>query len=164
MSVTIRAINKDDNQELAKIIRASLEEFNVPKIGTVYSDPTTDNLYALFTTAGSLYFVVEEDGVLLGGCGIYPTSGLEEDCAELVKLYLSSSARGKGLGKQLLETCFTAAKELGYNKLYLESFPQLEKAVSMYIKAGFYHIDHALGNSGHHACTIWMLKDLTVPV
>jgi putative acetyltransferase len=160
MSLQIQPLRKEHNADLAKIIRTSLEEFNVPKIGTVYSDPTTDDLYSLFRHSGSAYFIAEENGVLLGGCGIYPTEGLPKGCAELVKLYLSSASRGKGIGKLLLEECFKSAKKMGYHQLYLESFPQLEKAVSMYIKAGFTHLDQALGNSGHHACTIWMIKDL----
>jgi putative acetyltransferase len=160
MSVSVRPIEKKDDQALAKIIRASLTEFGVPEIGTVYSDPTTDHLSALFETAGSSYFVAEEDGNLIGGCGIYPTPGLPSGCAELVKLYLTTTSRGKGLGKLLMDTCFNSAKELGYTQLYLESFPQLDKAVSMYLKAGFSHLPGALGNSGHHACTVWMMKSL----
>lgn len=161
MSVTLRPIQPGDNALLTKIIRASLEEFDVPKQGTVYSDPTTDALFELFiNTPGSCYFVVEEDGVLLGGCGVYPTPGLPAGYAELVKLYLTSSSRGKGIGKMLMDKCFEAALNLGYTHLYLESFPQLAKAVSLYHKAGFVSIDHALGNSGHFACTIWMVKEL----
>lgn len=161
MPLTIRAIKAEDNIALAKIIRASLEEFDVPKQGTVYSDPTTDALYELFDqTPGSCYFVVEEDGELLGGCGIYPTPGLPAGYAELVKLYLTVATRGKGIGKMLMDKCADVAAELGYTHLYLESFPQLAKAVSLYHKAGFEPIEHALGNSGHFACTIWMVKEL----
>ena len=43
-------------------------------------------------------WVAEEDGVVLGGCGIYPTSGLPQGCAELVKFYLSAKSRKSGLG------------------------------------------------------------------
>lgn len=161
MSITIRAIQPADNVGLAKIIRASLEEFDVPKQGTVYSDPTTDALFELFDqTPGSCYFVVEEDGVLLGGCGVYPTDGLPAGYAELVKLYLTAETRGRGIGKMLMDKCAEAAPELGYTHLYLESFPQLAKAVSLYRKAGFESLDHALGNSGHFACTIWMVARL----
>lgn len=161
MPLTIRKIKIEDNIELAAIIRDSLIEFDVPKIGTVYSDPDTDRLYQLFDEApASCYFVVEEDGVLLGGCGVYPTPGLPAGYAELVKLYLTSATRGKGIGKMLMEKCYEEAAKLGYTHLYLESFPQLAKAVSMYIKAGFKPLDGALGDSGHFACTIWMVKEL----
>lgn len=161
MSITLRPIEPADNIELAKIIRASLEEFDVPKQGTVYSDPTTDALFELFNqTPGSCYFIAEQDGVLLGGCGVYPTEGLPDGYAELVKLYLTSASRGKGIGKMLMNKCFEAAADLGYTHLYLESFPQLAKAISLYHKIGFKTIDRALGNSGHFSCTVWMVKEL----
>ena len=60
----------------------------------------------------------------------------------------------------LMEKCFDSAKKLGYKQLYLESLPELKKAVSMYEKAGFKFIPRALGNSGHFGCNIWMTKDL----
>jgi putative acetyltransferase len=160
MPVIIRNITVEDNAALATLIRASLDEFDIPRIGTVYSDPETDYLYEAFQTPGSTYFIAEEDGVLIGGCGIFPTAGLPGDCAELVKYYLSGASRGKGLGKLLMDKSIEAAKDLGYKQVYLESFPNFSKAVSIYEKAGFKSLDHAMGNSGHVACTIWMLKEL----
>ena len=44
--------------------------------------------------------------------------------------------------------------------LTLESFPELQRAVGMYSSLGFNLLDEPLGNSRHHACTIWMLKEL----
>lgn len=128
--------------------------------GTVYDDPSTDNLFELFQTKKSAYWVAEENGQLLGGCGIYPTEGLPEGCAELVKFYLSPHARGEGIGRLLMQVSNNTAKSMGYEQLYLESFPQLEGAVSIYLKQGYEYLDAPLGNSGHHACTIWMLKEL----
>lgn len=160
MPITIRNIAATDNAALAGIIRDTFDEFDIPKVGTVYSDPETDRLYDLFQVPGSAYFVAEEEGVILGGCGLFPTAGLPEGCAELVKYYLSGNARGKGLGRTLMEHTCAAAKQQGYTQLYLESFPDFAKAVNIYEKAGFRHLDKALGNSGHFACTIWMLKDL----
>jgi putative acetyltransferase len=160
MSISIREIKQTDNKELAELIRIVFREFKIDIPGTVYTDPTTDNLFELFTKEASIYWVVEEDGKLLGGCGIYPTAGLPNGCAELVKLYLSAAARGKGTGRQLMEQCFISAKELGYKQLYLESFPELAKAVSLYINTGFKYLNTPLGNSGHYACNIWMIKEL----
>ena len=161
MPVTLRNIKKEDNEELARIIRASLVEFDVPKIGTVYSDPDTDHLFEMFEEApASCYFIAEEDGALIGGCGVYPTPGLPTGYAELVKLYLTNATRGRGIGKMMMDKCYEAAKAMGYTHLYLESFPQLAKAVSIYEKAGFKPLAGALGNSGHFACTIWMVKEL----
>lgn len=160
MSILFRAIRPNDDQALAAIIRTSIAEFDVPREGTAYTDPTTDRLHSLFQTPGSLYWVAEEDGQILGGCGVFPTEGLPEGCAELVRFFLTAAARGKGLGYRLMEKTFASARELGYRQLYLESFPQMEKAVSLYEKAGFRHLQQAWGNSGHYACNVWMAKEL----
>jgi putative acetyltransferase len=153
-------MTKADNAALAKIIRDAFIEFDMPQEGSVYTDPSTDYLYDVFQHPGCTYFIAEEDGVVLGGCGVYPTDGLPEGCAELVKFYLKPVTRGKGIGKTLMEKSAEAAVQLGYRQLYLESFPHLAKAVSMYEKAGYTLLDAPIGNSGHFATTIWMLKDL----
>jgi len=159
-TVIFRRIEKRDNKEIAELIRSVFREFKIDKPGTVYFDPTTDDLFSLFSAPGSEYWIAEEDGVIIGGCGVYPTPGLPAACAELVKLYLSASHRGKGIGRQLMERTFKSAKRLGYSQLYLESLPELSKAISLYEKAGFTHISSSLGNSGHFGCNIWMLKNL----
>jgi putative acetyltransferase len=159
-NIIFRNIEEKDNIELARLIRTVFREFKIDRPGTVYFDPTTNNLHRLFSTPGSIYWIAEEDGRMIGGCGIYPTPGLPEGCAELVKFYLLAPWRGKGTGRMLMEKCIESARQLGYRQLYLESLPELDKAVSMYIKSGFKHISHSMGNSGHFGCTIWMLKDL----
>jgi len=159
-AITYRNIERDDNKELADLIRRVFREFKIDRPGTVYFDPTTDNLFELFKTPGSVYWIAEEEKVMAGGCGIFPTPGLPEGCAELVKFYLLPRWRGQGIGRKLMERCFESAKKMGYRQLYLESLPELSKAVSMYITSGFRHIPHALGNSGHFGCNIWMVKDL----
>lgn len=160
MSINIRPIEEADNQNLAALIREVFREFKIDRPGTVYTDPTTDALYELFRQPASAYFVAEENGEIVGGCGVYPTEGLPEGCAELVKFYLAADVRGRGIGNQLMQQSIETARELGYKQLYLESFPELAKAVSMYEKAGFKPLPHAMGNSGHYACNIWMLKEL----
>jgi putative acetyltransferase len=159
MDITFRRIEERDNKELAEVIRTVFREFKIDRPGTVYFDPTTDHLFTLFSTPGSEYWIAEEKGVIVGGCGVYPTPGLPEGCAELVKLYLAVSHRGKGIGWKLMENTFESAKRLGYKQLYLESLPELGKAISLYKRAGFKNIPANLGDSGHFGCNIWMLKD-----
>jgi len=156
----IRPIEPGDNVEVAKVIRTALTEFGANKPGTVYFDPTTDALYELFRTPGSYYFVATIDQKVVGGCGIFPTDNLPEGTCELVKLYVAKEARGTGLGKELMEKSMSWAKSHGYTKVYLESMPELTKAVSIYEKVGFKSLDGPLGNSGHCGCDIWMLKEL----
>jgi putative acetyltransferase len=97
---------------------------------------------------------------VVGGAGIFPTENLPNGTCELVKLYLHKDARGTGLGKELLNTAMQWAKENGYTQVYLESMPELSKAVTIYENVGFKRIDQPLGNSGHCGCDIWMIKNL----
>ncbi|HKK41322.1 MAG TPA: GNAT family N-acetyltransferase [Bacteroidales bacterium] len=158
--IVFRQIEKKDNKEIADLIRTVFREFGIDKPGTVYFDPTTDNLHALFGVDGSGYWVAEDNGKIVGGCGVYPTPGLPDGCAELVKLYLSASHRGRGIGWTLMKKTFKMARELGYSKLYLESLPELGKAISLYESAGFRKLSGPMGDSGHFGCNIWMIADL----
>lgn len=161
--IIIREIQQEDNAAIAKIIRDVLTEFKANKPGTVYFDPTTDNLYKLFQNEHSKYWIAEHNNQVVGGSGVYPTQDLPEGCCELVKLYVSSPMRGKGLGKALIQRCFATAKNLGYTKMYLETMPELNTAVGLYKKLGFTYLSKPLGNSGHFGCGVWMLKNLIKP-
>jgi putative acetyltransferase len=160
MNIVFRKIEKKDNKEIAELIRSVFREFGIARPGTVYFDPTTDDLYTLFQKPGSIYWIAEDDGKIIGGCGIFSTENLPEGCGELVKLYLDPSYRNKGIGRQLMEISMESARQLGYKQLYLESLPELGRAISLYEKEGFRFIDHKMGDSGHFGCNIWMLKDL----
>ena len=158
--ITLRTIKKSDNLEIAALIRKVFREFKIDRPGTVYFDPTTDDLYSLFQTPRSIYWIALDGSEIIGGCGIFPTPALPEACAELVKFYLASEYRGKGIGRMLMEKSIESAREIGFRQIYLESMPELGKAIGMYKKAGFRSIDHPMGNSGHFGCDIWMLKEL----
>lgn len=156
----IRPLRPEDNAAIASIIRSVLAEFKADKPGTVYFDPTTDDLFTLFSRPGAQYWLLEMDGKAMGGAGIYPTEGLPEGCCELVKLYLLPEARGKGFGKQLIDTCTEAATAAGYTSMYLETMPELKMALGLYERCGFHYLNGPLGNSGHFGCGLWMLKEL----
>ncbi|MDP1763492.1 MAG: GNAT family N-acetyltransferase [Sediminibacterium sp.] len=160
-NILIRPIQPGDNIAIAGIIRSSLEEFGVNRPGTVYYDDATDHLFELFqATPQSAYFVAEKEGVLLGGAGIFPTEGLPDNTCELVKMYLTSTARGMGLGRKMIGYCLEVAAAKGFSQVYLETMPELKKAVSVYEKFGFEFLPAPMGNSGHCGCDMWMLKKI----
>lgn len=159
-NLLVRTIQPGDNKALAGIIRSTLAEFNANKPGTVYFDETTDQLYEVFAKDRSIYFVAEINGETVGGAGIYPTANLPQGTCELVKLYLSPKARGKGIGKLLLTKCIAAAREMGYTSMYLETMPELKIAIPMYEQFGFTYLTGPQGNSGHTGCDVWMIKKL----
>lgn len=160
MEITIRQITPADNPIVARIVKDTLAEFGANRPGTVYFDPTTDAMYELFQKEGAVYYVAEKDGEIVGGGGIYPTDGLPADTCELVKMYLLPKARGSGLGRTLIEKAIDFAGKAGYKNVYLETMPELKKALDVYAKFGFQYLKGPMGNSGHTGCSLWMLKKL----
>ncbi|MFD0939796.1 GNAT family N-acetyltransferase [Pedobacter boryungensis] len=160
MQPTIRPIKQSDDVALSKLIKSVLTEFKANKPGTAFFDEGTNHLSTVFENDKSVYWVIEENGDVIGGGGIFPTANLPEGTCELVKLYLYPEARGRGLGKAVMDKCFASAIALGYENIYLESMPELNQAVSMYERLGFEKLCSSLGNSGHFGCDIWMVKKL----
>ncbi len=49
-NVRFRRIEKNDNREIAELIRTVFREFKIDKPGTVYFDPTTDRFSSYFVS------------------------------------------------------------------------------------------------------------------
>ncbi len=158
--VLIREITVEDNPQIAQVIRDILIEFGVPKVGTAYADVSLDMMHQTYDDEKSAYFVVEMDGKVLGGSGIRQLDNFDGNVCELQKMYFSSKIRGLGIGQQLMAICLAKAKEFGYEKCYLETMPYMKEAQKLYQKAGFSYLNERLGDTGHHACPVWMIKDL----
>jgi len=161
-NVFIRTIQPNDNTALAKIVRNTLAEFGANHPGTVFYDPTTDHLFELFQQERSIYYVALVNNEIVGGAGIFPSNGLPADTCELVKMYLLPQARGLGLGRELIKRSLAFAQQAGYKKVYLESMPELTKALGIYEKFGFKYLNGPMGNTGHHGCEKWMLLEFEV--
>lgn len=156
----IRVIEKQDNEQVAKVIRSVLEEFNVPKVGTAYADPELDMMFETYSKPNLAYFVVENEGKIIGCAGIAPLANGAPEICELQKMYFLSETRGLGIGAQMMETCLNKAKEFGFEKCYLETMPYMEAAQKLYKKSGFEYLEAPMGCTGHSSCPVWMIKDL----
>jgi len=158
--ILLRPIVPEDNSAIARIIRATLTEFGANHPGTVFTDPTTDDLYTLFRAPGSFYHVAVHEGELLGGAGIFPSAGLPAGTCELVKMYLVPSARSIGLGRRMIADGLEKARSMGYRHVYIETMPELKRAVEVYRRFGFRDLPGPLGDTGHFGCSVWMMLDL----
>lgn len=165
--IVLRPIQEQDNAAIAALIRYVFIELGVPKVGSAYADPMLDHLYEHYQAQGSAYFVLELNGGIVGGAGIGALEGVTEGATEgatevttceLQKMYLSQRVRGLGQGERLIQHCLNIAESLGYQQCYLETMPSMTSAQKLYEKMGFQHLDHAMGNTGHHSCPVWMLK------
>jgi len=158
--MTIRKINPSDNAEIEQIIKAAILEFGLPTIGTAFEDLETTKMHESYQGKKEVYYVIENNGKVLGGGGIKVLKNNIENICELQKMYFSPQARGKGYGKIMIKKCLEAAKIFDYDYCYLESDPAMKVAIHLYKKHGFSLLNTPLGGTGHHACDIWMLKKL----
>ncbi|MBQ9437119.1 MAG: GNAT family N-acetyltransferase [Lachnospiraceae bacterium] len=138
-----RTIKPNDDTAVAELVRRNLKAHQLDIPGTVYFD---ENLYHLSDFYNALpdkrayYVLVDEEDKVIGGVGIAEFEGIE-DCAELQKLYLDDSVKGKGLSYNMMKKAEAAALERGYKRVYLETHNNLKAAIHLYEKCGYAEID-----------------------
>lgn len=156
-----RKIEAADDKRIAEIIRANLEKLHLNIPGTAYFDPELDHLSAYYNSdpLRRAYFVaLDDDGQVIGGVGIAEFDGIEK-CAELQKLYLDDSVKGKGYGKELMRIAEDQARAAGYENLYLETHTNLSVALKLYEKMGFHQIEKPCSTQ-HSTMNCFYLKKL----
>ena len=156
----LRPLTKADNSQVADVIRKVSAEYGLTADkGYGVADPTLDDMYSVYDQQGAAYWVVEYQGEIVGGGGFAPLAG-EPNVCELQKMYFLPQTRGHGLAKRIVALSLQLAKQFGYQQCYLETTECLREAVGLYEKLGFEHLDAPLGQTGHDACEIVMLKTL----
>ncbi|ELC3159239.1 MULTISPECIES: bifunctional helix-turn-helix transcriptional regulator/GNAT family N-acetyltransferase [Vibrio harveyi group] len=156
----LRPLTKADNSQVADVIRKVSAEYGLTADkGYGVADPTLDDMYSVYDQQGAAYWVVEYQGEIVGGGGFAPLTG-EPNVCELQKMYFLPQTRGHGLAKRIVALSLQLAKQFGYQQCYLETTECLREAVGLYEKLGFEHLDAPLGQTGHDACEVVMLKTL----
>ncbi|MBU2946099.1 GNAT family N-acetyltransferase [Zobellia uliginosa] len=159
-AVNIRNIRKEDNKQVAALIRKVLVDLGAPKVGTAYADVTLDNMFENYDKPRATYLVLEENDVILGCAGVAQLDNCKDNICELQKMYFLEEARGKGMGSEMLKQCLELAKEFNFDKIYLETMPYMKAAQKLYSKMGFIYIDKPLGDTGHYSCPVYMVAQL----
>ncbi|HWU75905.1 MAG TPA: GNAT family N-acetyltransferase [Rhodanobacter sp.] len=156
----IRPMTSSDNAAMAAIIRSVMPEFGADGPGFAIHDAEVDAMHEAYARPRSSYFVVERDGVVLGGGGIAPLEGGEADVCELRKMYFLPAARGIGAGSAMMQRCLDAARAHGFKRCYLETLTGMDAAQTLYRRSGFTALCGAMGGTGHHGCDRYFIRDL----
>lgn len=149
-----------DDAALATLIREVMKSVGADVAGSSIHDNEVDAISANYSHARAAYFVVEQDGRVLGGGGIGPLAGGDTDTCELRKMYFLPELRGRGFGERVIRQCLDAARERGYRRCYLETRAGMEAAQKLYARIGFQRTSTALGATGHSACDRLYLLEL----
>ncbi len=69
-TLTVRRITTADNAAIARVIRQVSAEYGLTADkGYTVADPNLDELYQVYSQAGAAYWVVEQNGCVVGGGG-----------------------------------------------------------------------------------------------
>lgn len=82
-------------------------------------------------------FIAYLDEKPAGVVGLRRLSATE---AEVKRMFVRDEAKGKGIGKLLLQQCIAAAKELKYKFIRLDTGSTMKAAVGLYTSHGFKEI------------------------
>ena len=156
----LRPVKNSDDAAVGQLIRDVMTEMGASGPGFAIHDPEVSAMSTAYAAPDRAYFVIEDEGQIVGGGGVAPLEGGPADTCELRKMYFRPQARGRGWGRRMLETCLAAAKERGFRHCYLETLGSMTDARRLYEAAGFEKIAAPLGGTGHFGCDAWYVKPL----
>ena len=158
MMFKIRLVEEKDNLEIEKIIRDYLIEYGANYEGFIFADEDLDKLSLIYSKPKTAYYVaVDEDGNIVGGCGVGKIEGVENTC-ELQKMFCIKSVRETSVVKLLLDACLSFAKKY-YNSVYLEILENMDDEKEFFEKNRFKKTNERLGNKGHcNYCVPYLLR------
>lgn len=104
---------------------------------------------------GRLFLAISDGKV----AGCIALRKLEEGICEMKRLYVRDEFRGQKIGISLIEKLISEAREIGYQKLRLDTYPpKMGKAVSLYETHGFRETEPYYHNP--HGKTLFMELNL----
>jgi len=130
----LRCAENGDGSAIEGLVFAVLEEYGLtPDPEGIDAD--LRDIESSYRRRGGAFQVLEEpSGRILGCVGLLP---IDRATCELRKMYLAREARGRGLGRRLLESALAQAKDLGFQRVTLETASVLVQAIALYKANGF---------------------------
>ncbi|GGD03762.1 GNAT family N-acetyltransferase [Aquisalinus flavus] len=129
--LVLRRATDGDSDIVKALVWQVLREYGMEP-DPAHADRGLDHIDSAFD-GGGLWLLLEGDA-LIGTVGLSANS---ETVCELTKMFLTPSARGKGLGRALLVAALDEARARGYRTVELETDTSLKEAVQLYRRYGF---------------------------
>lgn len=133
LSITAEPFDSKDARRLVAALDAGLAELYPP------AQRFGPNLKAEHLEGGRGTFLVARDGDRAVGCGAIRL--IDATTAEAKRMYVEPDHRGRGVGWAVLAGLEAAARQLGVERLVLETGVHQEAAISLYRSAGFTQVE-----------------------
>jgi len=120
----------------AEVSRRLIEALNAELAG-LYPEPGANHFRldpGEVTDGRGAFLVVYADGAPVG-CGALRV--LDRETAELKRMYVTPTARGRGLGRRLVAALEAEARAIGVKRLVLETGIRQAAALALYRATGF---------------------------
>lgn len=156
----IRPIRRGDNAQVTQLIRKVMNEFGFDGPEYFAYPEEFSSPYEAFQKPRALYLVAVRNEKIVGSAGIAELAEAPKHICELRKLFVLPEARQVGLGKRLLETCLEKARELGFQRCYVETTSRMALGKGLYEKCGFKRSRQRFGPALWKACDEWYITDL----
>lgn len=158
----LRPIRPGDDEEIAKIVREVMTDHGCCGDGFAIHDAEVACMSRHYPGGDARYYVVERGGRVLGGAGFARLAGTAAAAAtcELRKMYFRPEARGRGLGRALLELLLDEMRAAGFRRCYLETSSRMQAAQKLYRANGFAPRGAPEGATGHHGCDAYYAREL----
>jgi len=131
----IRDWQARDSTSASEVIRSVLTDYGLPW-EPMGADLDVINVEECYLTIGGEFWVVEWQNTIVGTGAYYPIKR-GKNAVEIRKMYLLPIARGKGLGRYLLQELENAIARRGFEQIWIETASVLAEAVKLYETSGY---------------------------
>ena len=131
------ATSASDLESIRTLFREYADSLGVNLTYQGFEDEVRDLPGKYAPPAGTLVLAFNDDA-LVGCVGVRP---IDNETAEMKRLFVRPVGRGLGLGRSLAESAIRYATASGYQRMRLDTLPQMDRAQDLYRSLGFTTID-----------------------
>ncbi|MGH8982404.1 MAG: GNAT family N-acetyltransferase [Acidimicrobiia bacterium] len=137
MTIEIRRATSDDDYRLVGgLFREYLQSLPF-EIDFQDVDRDVEAPRSVYGPPDGRAFLGVVDGAVVGVVGV---SRFDDTSCELKRMYVRPASRRTGLGRSLAEAAISAARELGYRQMLLDTVEEMRAANALYESLGFVEI------------------------
>jgi GNAT superfamily N-acetyltransferase len=143
VDMTIVLSDADYHDTASTALIEEVQQEYITRYGGRDETPTADGEFGP-PTGAFVVVCVDGDPIACGGLRRH-----DDDTAEIKRMYVRATHRGTGIGLRLLAALEARARDLGYERVVLETGTAQPEAMALYASAGY----RPIAPYGYHRCS-----------